>query len=88
MAVTAGQPEIIKTIFNDTKVGIDFQHTETKSTALHLAVERDDQHVYKVLLGLGANMDLKNRDGLSALELAWSNKRIKYDAYEYNEDRT
>lgn len=44
--------------------------TETASTALQAAVERDDMDSVRLLLDSGARMDLRQSDGSSAFDLA------------------
>lgn len=60
---------------------LDVRDPEYGYTALHNAVMNLDIETIKILLELGANPNIKNDDGLTALDLAhhrYDNKEIKY----------
>ncbi|XP_053696609.1 uncharacterized protein LOC128743930 [Sabethes cyaneus] len=69
-AVANGHYEAVRTAL--AKVDIDYQDERAANSALHVAVtaKRNRTKLIELLLGAGSDCDLKNRDGLTASELA------------------
>jgi ankyrin repeat protein len=51
------------------------------STALHLAIENDQEAAQNLLIELGADLDIENNQHQSAMNLAWSKKALNWSAY-------
>ncbi|XP_055539766.1 uncharacterized protein LOC129726745 [Wyeomyia smithii] len=69
-AIANGHYEAVRTAL--AKVDIDYQDERAANTALHVAVtaKRNRTKLIELLIGAGSDCDLKNRDGLTASELA------------------
>lgn len=69
-AVQNGHYEAVRSAL--ARIDIDYQDEKGANSALHVAVgsKRNKTKLIELLIGAGADCDLKNRDGLTASELA------------------
>ena len=57
-------------IFLEAGANPDVQHHMTGDTALHLAAEKKNSSLLKIMLAFGADVDIKNHSGQTPLEIA------------------
>lgn len=73
-----GRENVTKLLLQIPKINLDIREYKNGETALMLAAKWDHENIFKLLLDAGANPDLVNSDGKTALDLVNSWKRQPY----------
>lgn len=69
IASRKGKSDTVDAILEGKDVIVDLQENVTGWTALHFAAERGDSETVKLLLEVGANSQIKDKNGLTALQI-------------------
>ncbi|CAI8005187.1 Putative ankyrin repeat protein MM_0045, partial [Geodia barretti] len=70
IAVRSGRTDITNILLEGEHVNLDIQEKSTGWSALHFSAERGDSATTEALLKAGANPHVKDKNGLTALEIA------------------
>lgn len=73
-AIVHGQKKVVEALLNTEKVDADFVIPKRKKTALYIAVERNQADIVTMLLKKGVNVDFRDKEGRTALALAFNMK--------------
>lgn len=72
--------ERLKIVIVTKEFSINEQTPKKKFTALHVAVDCKHLNCIKLLVTMGADLSLKNNNGLTALDMAMSNEDYKFES--------
>lgn len=88
MAVFWGLSDIVRNLIVLDTIDINYQNQKTLWTALHAACFQEHEEIVELLLGSGANYDLPDSEGRTAVDIASASNSVWSQFRELNCTRT